>query len=307
MSEEADIQPIKPTGARSGFKWGWVLRKTILVMLLLPVVLAALLPIYLVPAIGQPFYNLMLFHPWKYPNGLYTGAAMLGIEPADQYFTAEDGSKLHGWLFRVPGARHVVLLSDGNGGNMTYRRAIALKFIQNRESVFMYDYRGYGRSEGEPSMEGIRQDGLAAYNYLKDGLHYLPRQIILCGESLGTVVTGYLAPRVESAGIVVQCPLYSFRRRAQELVPILNIYSPWMWPAGGLDISSAFSGKHAPLLIISGTADPMTPVKHADDLFAGASEPKMYVRIKGGGHGDPSMMAAHEYDIGLRKFLSLLS
>jgi hypothetical protein len=51
----------------------------------------------------------------------------------------------------------------------------------------------------------------------------------------------------------------------------------------------------------------MIPVKHADDLFARASSPKMYVRIKGGGHGNPSMMTAPEYDSGLRKFLNLLS
>jgi fermentation-respiration switch protein FrsA (DUF1100 family) len=249
----------------------------------------------------------LIFHPYKFPDGDYTNPVVAGVKASDVYFKTSNGNLLHAWFFKVPNERHVVLFSHGNGANWSVRRSLVAKFIKNHQSVFAYDYQGFGRSEGEPSIDGIVDDAYAAYNYLLNDLHYQPKQIILLGESLGTAVTGVISPTVESAGIILECPLYSLKRKGQELLPFIKAYPDWTWPHGGLDCSQSFAHHHAPLLLISGTADRMTPVSHADDLFAASSEPKTHIRINGAGHGDKVMARAPEFDKGLRDFLLTLN
>jgi fermentation-respiration switch protein FrsA (DUF1100 family) len=259
------------------------------------------------PPIGAPLYNLVLFHPWKYPEGYYDRTVAAGIQAEDIYFNAPDGSKLHGWLYKWPDAHRIILFNHGNGGNITLRVGAAAMLLKTGNSVFMYDYEGYGRSEGQPSMNKICDDALAAYNLLTDSLHYAPNQIVLFGESLGTCVSGDLASHVKCAGVILECPLYSVLRRGNELLPVTRLYPDWMWPHNGLDNSHVFAAAHPPLLVIAGTKDNATPVAHADDLYAIASQPKSYVRIEGARHGDQVMMQSPEYHKQLRIFLSTLN
>lgn len=292
---------------RIRFNWCWYVSAVRFVMLsFLSFLSVFLLIIYVYLAPGQPIYRLLLFHAVKYPIGIYKRSAVAGIQPVDAFFKSPDGKTLHGWFFKIQDAKQVVLLSHGNGGNITDRRALAFKLMQNHRSVFLYDYEGFGRSEGEPSMEALLENGEAAYKYLISNLHYTPDQIVLFGESLGTIVTAWLSTRQPSAGVILECPLYSLKRKAQEMLPYLKLYPEWSWPAGGLDISHDFTGTHAPLLIIAGTADSITPVTYADEIIALSTVPKNYVRIDDAGHGDPAMMRSREFDDGLRTFLRSL-
>jgi hypothetical protein len=178
--------------------------------------------------------------------------------------------------------------------------------LSTGNSVLAYDYEGYGRSEGEPSLEGVCQDGAAAYQYLIAHEHYAPKQIILFGESLGTLVTGNLAGSVNCAGVILECPLYSVHRVGCDVISYLDNYPDWAWTAAArqLDNSVALKKSHAPLLLIAGTADQITPVTYADDLFALAPLPKHLVRIDGAGHGDRVMRTSPDYSRGLQKFLA---
>src|SRR4051812_21544055 len=98
------------------------------------------------PPFGRPLYDMILFHPSVYPDGGYNIEVINGIKPEDVYFKVKDGSTLHGWWLNNPAAGPVVLISHGNGGNITHRAWLAKSLIQSGASVFMYDYRGYGRS-----------------------------------------------------------------------------------------------------------------------------------------------------------------
>ncbi len=265
-------------------------------------VLTSAFVILMSPFCAMSLYNRALFGPLKYPAGAYDQPNVDGITPSDHYFKAVDGNSLHAWYYQAPGAKHVVLWSHGQGANISYGKRLYSIFISEGNSVFAYDYEGYGRSEGQPTMDRICEDGHAAYHYLVDKLKVSPDRLILFGESLGTVVTGDVANTEKAGAVILQCPLYSVLDRGRELLPWLTLYPEWMWPRNGLNISRVFGKPHAPLLVIAGTKDRTTTVRQADILFAGASEPKTYIRIPGAGHTDPVMISSPIYLSGLRAF-----
>src|SRR5581483_7246764 len=132
------------------------------------------------PLMLRWFEHNQVYHPSRVMDA--TGAE-LGRPFEDVYFDSEDGVQLNGWFF--PGNTSlVVLLCHGNGGNISHRLEMADALLTTGVSVFLFDYRGYGRSRGHPSEEGTYRDGIAAYQWLRqrgfDGKH-----ILLFGESLG--------------------------------------------------------------------------------------------------------------------------
>ncbi|CAN5120383.1 alpha/beta hydrolase [soil metagenome] len=283
--------------------WRFVIKGVLAVIMLIPV----LIVIGMAPIINRPLYNWILFHPAKYPIGSDWNQKACGITPEDVYFKSDNGNKLHGLMYKLPGAKKIALISHGNAGNCLQRAFLAEKPLSNDCSVFAYDYSGFGRSEGQPSLEGLTQDGDAAYNYLLSQ-NYKADQIILFGESIGTLVSGELSRRHESAAVILECPLYSLRARGCKILPYLGIYPQWLWMAPGtsFDNSTAFAKQHAPLLLIAGTADHLTPIAQSDQLFAEVSQPKEMIRIDGASHGDSVMMGSQLYKDGLAEFMKKL-
>ena len=106
------------------------------------------------------------------------------------------GEKLHGWFVTAPHARGVVLFFHGNAGNISHRLDYLRMFRELGFSVFIFDYRGFGKSSGEPSEIGTYQDAEAAWNYLVETRRVTPSSIVLFGESLGGAVAAWLAARV---------------------------------------------------------------------------------------------------------------
>jgi fermentation-respiration switch protein FrsA (DUF1100 family) len=114
---------------------------------------------------SRSFYDEMLFHPRKEYRAV--PAEVGGIQRKDVTFTASRGEKLKGWFFDLPNSDKIVLVSEGNGGNMVYLTQVAELLLQCNASVLLYDYEGYGGSDGSPSLRRICDDGLAAYDYMK--------------------------------------------------------------------------------------------------------------------------------------------
>ena len=284
--------------------WRFVIKGVIAVILLIPVVVV----IAFAPLINRPLYNRFVSHPAKYPIGSTWNQKACGITPENVYFKSDNGNKLNGLIYKLAGAKRIALISHGNSGNILQRAFLAEKLLNNDCSVFAYDYSGYGRSEGETSIEGMAQDGDGAYKYLLSQ-NYKPEQIILFGESIGTLVSGELARRHESAAVILECPLYSLRAIACKMLPYLQIYPEWLWltPGTHFDNSSAFKNQHPPLLLIAGTADHLTPIEQSDQLFAAVSQPKQMIRIDGASHGDKVMMSSPLYKQGLAEFMKSLN
>ena len=268
----------------------------------------------LTPLIWSPLnrslLNGVLFGPVQYKAGAagWDCKSVYGIAPKDIYLTAGDGNKIHGWFLRNPKSTYTVLLSHGLAGNLTNGTDLMALFIKSGASVFAYDYEGYGRSEGSPSVDVCCNDARAAYNYLVTDQKIDPLKIVLFGESFGTGVTANLSRSAESAGIILQCPFLSLRHRAIELFAVEAIYPQSFYPENALDNGAVLASKHAPLLIIGGVDDPILPIKHADQLAAMALEPKSYIRIERAGHsGDPRLVNSPKYLAGLKTFFASIA
>jgi fermentation-respiration switch protein FrsA (DUF1100 family) len=250
------------------------------------------------------WFDACILRPTRYPVGGYRVKQVDGIEYEDVFFTALNGTSLHGWYFAKPGARKTILLSHGIGGNVSSRIDLVQMYLEANTSVFIYDYQGYGRSGGHASLKYVVDDGQAAYDYLTEARGIHPDQIILAGESLGTGVTCGLIKRVTAAAMILQSPFSSLAKRCAEVVPFLN-RRDWLQPTTGLANDEAVKHPHPPLLIVHGERDATVPVSHALALFSEAVGPKELLVIDGAGHtGDPKLMYSPRYLNAVRQFVS---
>ena len=132
------------------------------------------------------FENKIIFHPSPYPEG-YWNPTSLGVPVQDIYFASEDGVKLHAWFIPSPNAVATLLWFHGNAGNLSHRLDNIQRLKRLNLNIFIFDYRGYGRSEGVPNEEGIYKDFRAAYKQVLaiDGVSV--DSLFLFGRSLGGI------------------------------------------------------------------------------------------------------------------------
>jgi fermentation-respiration switch protein FrsA (DUF1100 family) len=240
-----------------------------------------------------------LYFPVRYPGGDWERKYVLGAE--DVFLTASDGVRLHGWLVRSTGTRWMTLHLHGNGGNITHRILSARNILEAGSSVFLLDYRGYGRSAGRPTESGLFRDADAAYDYLVAN-GYAPERIIVHGESLGTAVASELASRRRCAGLILEAPFPSARAVAGRVLPLIGPLLIW-----GFDTKSRVSRLQIPLLVIHGDRDEVIAYELGRDVFAAAREPKWMWTIPGATHNDMHALAGAEFARRLRVFYDALA
>ena len=233
-----------------------------------------------------------------YPSRpLAADPSSVGLTFRDVAFTAADGVRLHGWL--IPGRTPTTLLySHGNGGNIGGRVAIArLLADQLGVGLFMYDYRGYGRSEGAPSEAGLVSDALGARAaLLREGV--AAEHVVYFGRSLGAAVTLDLALAHPPRAVVLESPFASVSAMASTVLPGGGLLFRTRW-----DSLAKIPGLRAPLLMLHSDADETIPYAQGRALFAAAPEPKTFFTIRGAHHYD--MQATWpEYWAAWRAFLA---
>jgi fermentation-respiration switch protein FrsA (DUF1100 family) len=216
---------------------------------------------------------------------IYYPSRTVGVDPSrvglryrDVTFSAEDGVRLHGWL--IPGRVPTTLLySHGNAGNIGDRLAIARLLVdQLGIGVFMYDYRGYGKSEGTPSEAGLSSDARGARGaLLREGV--APEHVVYYGRSLGASVTVDLAVAHPPRAVVLESPFTSVRSMANGILPGIGHFFRTRW-----DSLTKIARLQAPLLILHGDADEVVPYAQGQALFAAAPGPKTFFTIRGGRH-----------------------
>jgi fermentation-respiration switch protein FrsA (DUF1100 family) len=247
---------------------------------------------------AQSLDELLLFFPSKYPQGNWKPA---GLDFEDAWFSAADGTRLHGWYCPCPDARAVLLYAHGNAGNLALRGPLMKRFQKElRVTTLVFDYRGYGRSEGTPTMEGVLQDARAARAFLARRAEVKEREVALMGRSLGGAVAVTLAGEDGARGLIVESTFSSLRDVASQHYPRLA----WLVPPGKLDSAALIARYKGPLLQSHGDADRTIPYALGVKLFEAAGEPKQFVKIPGADHNDPQPA---EYYRQLDRFIASLS
>jgi len=239
-------------------------------------------------AFGGMLGTMLLFEE----HYIYFPEAEIGRTPADiglgfteQRFRTADGLLLHGWYIPAAGSRLTLLHFHGNAGNISHRLPLYRQWHDLGLSVFAFDYRGYGRSEGKPSEEGLQRDARAAWQALSAIDGFSAGRTLLAGRSLGAAVAAGLASEVGAAGLALETPFTNVSEMAEHHYPWL----PLRWLARSrFDTLAAVSRVHIPLLLISAEDDQIVPAGMAERILAAANAPKRHIQLPGG-HNDFDM------------------
>lgn len=255
---------------------------------------AELLKIFLLWLAISPFNeclsDFILFHPLADvaidERAIKVISDRYGAKWSEERFNSADGTSLSGWYFKSPTAKKTFLVSHGNGGNIAHRILLIASLVHCGGSVFIYDYRGYGESEGKPSVDGIQLDGLAAYDFLTKEKNVSPSDIVLYGESLGCAVSSNIFSKHPVGGVILQSGFSSIQTAARDRLPWMWLYPDQFYPQRSLTNMVAYRGTHPPLLILHGEQDSILFPRYSKEVFAVASEPKQLVMLPTCGHND---------------------
>ncbi|HTL17360.1 MAG TPA: alpha/beta hydrolase [Patescibacteria group bacterium] len=256
----------------------------------------------LVPFMLRWFEHHQVYHPSRV---LDASGAELGRPFEDVYFPSTDGVQLNGWFFpaNTNSSRNsiVVLLCHGNAGNISHRLEMTDALLSTGVNVFVFDYRGYGRSEGHPSEEGTYRDAEGAYAWLhRKG--FKGKDILLFGESLGGGVAAELASRLTNGGLILQSTFTCIADIGGDLFPWL----PVRWLAHiKYDTLSKLPRVKAPVLVMHSRTDRLIRFKHSERNFAAANEPKLFCELAGD-HNDP-LTNREQFVADFQQFLSLIA
>jgi pimeloyl-ACP methyl ester carboxylesterase len=258
------------------------------------------LTIAAVCVVAMLFYlaNRAVYYPLKYPAGDWDARQRVHAE--DAWMEASDGVKLHGWWAERPDSPFATLFLHGNAGNVTHRAAHIQEIVAAGSSVLVLDYRGYGRSSGTPTEQGLYRDSEAGYIFLL-GKGYRSERIILQGESLGTAVAIDLASRRPCAGLILEAPFTSAS-------DVAGIVVPYVGPLLVRSFNSVAKMPwiRAPKFFMHGDHDQIVPYRLGQQLFSAAQEPKTFWTVPGAGHNDIIETAGLEYEHRLREFYQSL-
>ncbi|UCC81290.1 MAG: alpha/beta hydrolase [Candidatus Zixiibacteriota bacterium] len=222
-----------------------------------------------------------------------------GFNYEDIYFRAEDGVELHGWFIPSGSSRGVILFCHGNAGNISHRLETIKIFNELNLSVFIFDYRGYGKSAGKPSENGTYLDVDAAWIYLSSSRKIDPHRIIAFGRSLGGAVAANLASERPLGGIIVESSFTSVKDLGSEIYPFLPVRLLSRFDYGTLE---KIKKVPCPKLIIHSRNDEMISFRHGERIYEAASEPKEFLEISGT-HNEGFLISLDRYKSGIDSFL----
>lgn len=209
----------------------------------------------------------------------WTTPAESGLPFEDLVLATEDGLSIAAWYVPHTRPKGTVLFCHGNAGNMADRIQSLKTFHYLGYNVLIFDYRGYGRSEGKPNERGTYRDAEAAWCHLIETQGELPERVVLFGRSLGGAVAIDLATRHAPGALVVESTFTSLVDIGKRQYPFLPVGLLCAYRYESID---KVSGLSCPKLFIHGTDDELVPLNNARRLFAAAAEPKEFIETPGG-------------------------
>ncbi|MEZ6185425.1 MAG: alpha/beta hydrolase [Planctomycetota bacterium] len=244
----------------------------------------------------------LIFFPSPLAAGEWPPAKASGFELRDVELVAEDGQRLHAVYAQATGGaegRPVLLFCHGNAGNLADRYPY-LPELTRFADVLLFDYRGYGRNDGQPSEEGLYRDAMAAWSWLTTEAGVAPSRIVLLGRSLGGGPAAELATRVPAAGLILDSTFTSIPDMAQIAFPFV----PRFLVRTKFDTERKLAQITCPVLVVHSRADEVVPFRMGQALFAAAREPKTWVELEGAGHNETLYRGGQRYLSALEAFSS---
>lgn len=221
----------------------------------------------------------------------------IGLVYEDVEFRSADGLKLHGWWLPAKGqAKGTVVFFHGNAENISTHIANVYWLPDQNYNVFLPDYRGYGKSEGEPTLAGVQDDLNSAMKYLLQRKDIDTERIVILAQSLGGALAIYNVAhspyRAKIKALITESTFSDYRRITQEKLASFWLTWPLQWPLS-FTIDNDYSPlvvvnkiSPIPLLIIHGDKDNVVPYTHGQILFEAAAQPKEMWVVEGGAHID---------------------
>ena len=304
--ENPSRKPVHPTSAQNvGGRPGGAKRFS----LRNPAVRFSLYAVVLLLILGSCRDRIERFFIYHPAREIFLTPGDRGVVFEDVRFKASDGVKLHGWFVparaggTAAGRAPTLIWFHGNGGNISHRvENIALLHQKVAANVFIFDYRGYGRSEGTPSEEGTYRDAEGALRYLLSRKDVDGDRLVHFGRSLGASVALEESLRRPPAGLILESPFTSIGAMAKALyvVPI-GRYMKTKY-----DNLSKIKKIRLPLLVLHGDRDGIVPFPMGKALFDAANDPKGFYVIQGAGHNDTYAAGGEAYFQRLDAFIRKL-
>lgn len=219
----------------------------------------------------------------------------IGLEYRDLQFHSSDGTLLHGWWLPAQGAAEgTILFLHGNAENISTHIASVHWLPEQGYNVFLFDYRGYGRSQGASEIDGVMRDVESAINTTLKLPENEEERIIVFGQSLGGAIAihaiAHSAHRDRIKGLIVESGFSSYRQIAREKLGSFWLTWPLQYPLSWTvtdrysPLASVASIAPIPLLLVYGREDPIVPFHHGQQLLAAAHEPKQLWLLPDGRH-----------------------
>jgi len=268
---------------------------TLLLIIIIPVVFYLLFIVHL--------YLVQARHIYCPTSEITTTPDKHGLAFETVDFETCDGLTLHGWFVPRPTVdaekERVVLFFHGNTGNISDCITSLEMFHHLGLATFIFDYRGYGQSQGSPSEQGTYDDAAAAWAYLLCDRGIKSADVIILGRSLGAAIASAQAARQPPGALVIESTFTSAPELAAE---IFRIFPARLMSRFKYRVRDNIAKTHCPILIVHSNDDEVIPFHHGKQLYDAANEPKAFMAISGQ-HAEGFHTSGQQYIDGLKKFL----
>ena len=207
------------------------------------------------------------------------------------YIETIDNIKIQSYLIPDNSSDKLLIYFHGNAGNIGHRLQDLIRLNSFGINVFGIGYRGYGKSQGKPSEDGIYIDGKSALDYATDVLGFKEEDIIIFGRSIGTTVAINVSQDIRINRLILVTPLTSGKDYAK---------------ASGIGFVSSLAGDSfdninkiekvsCPILVIHGSHDKVIPFEMGEEIFNKAKSEKLFIKIEGANHNNLSTKYQDNY------------
>lgn len=265
-----------------------ILISAIIIILLLYIIVTLLL--YL-------FQNKIIYHPNK---TITQTPASIGLGYKRVNFKSIDGIKLSGWFIPAQKERGIVLFCHGNAWNISSFMDTIKLYNKLDLSFFIFDYRGFGESDGFPSEYGTYLDADGAWHYLTESLEIPADKIIYIGRSLGGSIVANLATIHKPKLLILESTFTSLKNIGSDLFPIFPVRYLLSYEYPTVEYLKKIN---IPILIVHSKQDELISINHGRILFKNASQPKEFLQINGN-HDNGYITSGNLYKNGIDNFIS---